>query len=400
MINFFISSAGIKAVVGLIPIALMPFISKNLGVNGFSEFTMAYVMVSIMVPFVCLNTQTAQRLFSCKKQGSKEGYLLSSLLIISFLLLMCSLVLFCVHFLLESNGNTGFFFLVLCAAASVAVLTSIETYFSTTFNSRALVMFTGATALCIWLSVIIGIYFFKYELIRLVSLVGFSLTSLVIVSSILIKRFSRRLLWVAFYRSIDFIKFSYPLALYSVLNLLLLHLDKLYLTSVVTSPDVSYYIALSQISVIILFVFQSFLFPLEPLLYKNGFKKILPYILLVLIVGLALILFLYMFREVVVTSLIGIYLDIYESVLLLMLVSFYFKGVSSFFLFLVIKMNLQSRLYVPFLIVLLFYGTSLFFYLGASVSLIKVSIANLILNLTVLLYLSSLVLLNRGRVVI
>lgn len=384
LISFF------KSILAFVPFLLLPMITAKLDIEDFGRYSLAQVVVTILLPFICLNIQTYQRKKSVENLNYRLHYLLTSLVLILFSsTILIVIYLFFSLFFTPPTFSFNEWLIIAFASLSVATLTSVETYFSSTLDYKKIMISLTSTTFFIWGGVYLLIIREGIWLGRLYSQLfyGLALFGFIIYCIWKIKKAKFDLLVGSL---LDGVKFGFPLAVVALLGLVTLHLDKLIVSKMFDATEIGYYMGISQIASLIMFLSQSLLFALEPLIYKKPIAKIYKIIILSISLIAFFSMLMFYFRYYLFNLLINQTLGEYSFSFNMLIIANFLKAMCLLIMPFLIKINLHRNLHKSYcLILLLYFAMGLL--LADKFGVLGLSISFLIMNLLVLAYLASVV---------
>lgn len=384
LISFFKSS------LAFVPFLLMPMITAKLDIEDFGRYSLAQVLVMMLLPFICINIQTYQRKKSVENLNFRLHYLLTSLaLVLSSSMIIIVIYLISSLFFALPIFSFWEWLLIAFASLSVATLTSVETYFSSTLNFKKIILWLFSTTFIIWGGVYLLIVLGGWWLGRLYSqaLYGVILLGFVVYCIRISKKIDFNLLVVHLF---DGIKFGFPLAVVACLGLVTLHLDKLIVSKMFDNTEIGYYMGISQIASLIMFLSQSMLFALEPLIYKKPIVRIYKILMMTIFSIIAFSLLMFYFRYSLFNLLINQELGEYNYSFVVLIIANFLKALCLLIMPFLIKLSLHRNLHkVYFSILLAYFVMGLL--LANEFGMLGLSSSFLIMNLLVLAYLLSIV---------
>jgi|GEM_PF-6793112 O-antigen/teichoic acid export membrane protein len=384
LISFF------KSILAFVPFLLLPMITAKLDIEDFGRYSLAQVIVTILLPFICLNIQTYQRKKSVENLNDRLHYLLTSLVLIFFssTILIVMYLVFSLFFT-PPTFSYNEWLIIAFASLSVATLTSVETYFSSTLDYKKIMISLTSTTFFIWGGVYLLIIREGIWLGRLYSQLfyGLALFGFVIYCIWKIKKAKFDLLVGSL---LDGVKFGFPLAVVALLGLVTLHLDKLIVSKMFDATEIGYYMGISQIASLIMFLSQSLLFALEPLIYKKPIAKIYKIIILTISLIAFFSILMFYFRYYLFNLLINQTLGEYSFSFNMLIIANFLKAMCLLIMPFLIKINLHRNLHKSYCLILLIYF-AMGLLLADKFGVLGLSIGFLIMNLLVLAYLASVV---------
>lgn len=386
ILKFLLSSSAVKVVTAIVPFILIPFAIEELGIESYGKFVFSNILLTTLLPFVCLNIQTFQRKESVENESLRVDLLvLSNILVLSLgiFLAISSAVVFSIfdiqkYSLLEV-------LMISIATCCVGLITSFETYFTTSFSGRKVFLFALWLLVVVWGSTTFIVFYYKEPLARIIGqiLAG---AILLLISTVLVRK---HLTWDKRNikeRLLVGVKFGIPLAAIALINLLMLHFDKLLISYFYTEQESGFYLAMSQLSMVIMFCFQSSMFAIEPLVFKGISKKLLLVILgivsLMVLASISMIFYSDFLFEVLLRT----QETVYKHEFYILIIANLVKGVCLLLMPFLVRVNAHRNTYKAYLILLICY-VPIQLLLNSIFNLTGVSVGVLILNLITFVYL-------------
>lgn len=354
--KFFFASSGVKILSAILPFVFIPIIVRSLGVESYAKYSLLAVCIATLLPAFCCNIQTYQRIKSAETSADRESYLYISLIAIFMLSASFSPIILYLNSLNHGfDLSKGEVAVVLAGTLSLAVVTSFETYISTGFKAKSTVHFSFIYQVVLWGTILVGVTIYSSPFSRALGFILFSFVLFLLYFNVVKRAYSDLHCRQAIREAFKGIKFAFPLATGSMLNLFLINFDKLVISANFEPEVAGYYFGISQLAMIVMLIFQSSMFAIEPLIYKLGRDRIYPLMSTLVLLAFGLAISIFYFRSLFFGFFLGTEKLPFDFEFAMLLAASFFKGITVLIVPLIISVGSQKKVPLYSGIVLVFY---------------------------------------------
>lgn len=301
--------------------------------------------MTVLQPFMSFNVQTGQRKLSVENNSDRHALCAIASIFLVFMASMIFLIGSVTTVMGLVSGNITIVLLVTAAALGVSLNSSLDTYFVTKMQALNIYLYSISTSIAVWGGMLYLLVEFETWTARLISQgVVYTLIAIswfVINKSYMLSNLTREF----FTRLAGMLRIGMPLVPVIICELILLHADKLFAPYVLDAAGLSQYTAFSQVALMPMFFALALSYGLEPIILKEkkgsqllrGLKKLFILVLFVFFVTL-------IFQKLITLVFVNQEIEIFNPVLSLLIIGYFFKVIVAVFAIFFIAHDLQNAL--------------------------------------------------------
>ena len=295
-----------KFLVAVMPIVMLPLITEYLTEAEFSKYSLSLSGLALLLPLICLNVQTGQRVrVSQGANNTTQNEL--SVLIMSISTLITLAILYLVPDSFIEIFNTNELTIIVLGAFATGIITSVETFYVLERRPFKLAGMIIGSQTTIW--------FGAYLILLNDPLWWAKIAPLIVLGSLyfsrimLIDRYRKNVIKTSYAQGKELLKIGLNAVPLSFFNIALLHVDKVLVTFIFDVNQIFIYMALSSVVAILSFLLQGSSVGFEYIYYQQHAKQEISKNILLLCCFLSFYIFIailfYIFHEKIIRFMIS-----------------------------------------------------------------------------------------------
>lgn len=313
-----------KFLVAVIPIVMLPLITEHLSKTQFSKYSLSLSVLALLLPLICLNVQTGQRVRVSQGKNNKIQNRLSIIIMSITTLITLSIVCLAPDSFIEVFNRKELIIIVFGAFAT-GIITSVETFYVLEHKPCKVAGMIIVSQIAIWFGAYLIMLKDPLWWIKIGPLIFIG--ALYFVKVMLLDRHRNYVISNSFDQGKKLLKIGLNAVPLSFFNIALLHIDKVLITFIFDVNQIFIYMALSSVVAILSFLLQGSIIGFDYIYYQQHakqefFKNIFLTSLCLLFFILSGIVF-YIFHEEIISFMISkeIIGDVKEIILFLIIAS-------------------------------------------------------------------------------